>query len=43
MLMYFLTLQLVVGSMGWQTYCVLVPEETQEMCGKMVKLVGFLL
>lgn len=31
--------QLVVGSMGWQTYCVLVPEETQEMCGKTVKLV----
>jgi hypothetical protein len=25
--------------MGWQTYCVLQPDETQEMCGKTIKLV----
>ena len=38
----FLFFQLVVGSMGWQSYCVLVPEETQEMCGKLIKLVRVL-
>ena len=32
--------QLVYGSMGWQTYCIVQPDETQEMCGKIIKLVN---
>jgi len=31
--------QLVFGSLGWQTYCVVNPEATQEMCGNQVKIV----
>ena len=31
--------KLVVGSMGWQTYSVVDPEVSQEMCGHTVKLV----
>ena len=31
--------RLVCGSMGWQTYSVVDPDVTQEMCGHTVKLI----
>ena len=34
-----LSLQLVVGSMGWQTYSIVHPDTVQEMAGQSVKLV----